>query len=105
MPDAEGDRAAGLRNPVGILGRRRAELACWLLALSGPALVAMATAIWPGLLAARGPALAAAALDAALIGVAALAAAIAPNLGAGIAFPLIATGVVALGFGWVLATG
>ncbi|HEU5430612.1 MAG TPA: UbiA family prenyltransferase [Thermomicrobiales bacterium] len=105
LPDADRDRAAGLRNPVAFLGRQRAAVACWLLAWSGPALVVLAIVIWPGLAAARGPALAAAALDAALIGVAALATAAKPDFGAGLAFALIAAGAVALGFGWVLAAG
>ncbi|HEU0115879.1 MAG TPA: hypothetical protein VFQ80_14435, partial [Thermomicrobiales bacterium] len=105
LPDAERDRAVGLRNPVGILGRRRAALACWLLALSGPALVVLALGVWPGFVAQRGPALTAAALDAASVGVAALATAVRPELGAVLAFPLIAVGAAALGVGWVLAAG
>jgi 4-hydroxybenzoate polyprenyltransferase len=103
LPDADRDRAAGLTNPAGRLGPRRAALACWLLALTGPALVVLATALWPGLAADRAPALMASALDAALIGAAALLTAVRPAFGVGVAFPLIAAGAVALGVGWALA--
>ncbi len=104
LPDAERDRAAGLRNPGGILGSRRMSLACWLLALTAPALVIAIAAVWSGV-AVRPAALGAASIDAALIAIAALVTGANPAFGARLAFPLIAAGAVVLGFGWALALG
>lgn len=102
LPDAGSDRAAGLRNPVSLLGERRALLACWAATLSAPILALLLAPLLAERVApirlALGVVLLLLAVDAALYQRR-------PRLGVMACFPCVAVATAVVGLAWVLAVG
>ena len=100
LPDARSDRAAGLRNPVSVLGERRALVLCWAATLSAPALALLAA---PALADRPGPLYVAGPLTVLLVALDAAFYRHRPRLGVLACFPCVAVATALTGLAWVLA--
>ena len=102
LPDCDGDRAAGLRNPVSRLGEKRSLTAACRLAASAPAAAIAVMVAIPGAGVRTGIVLVAAGIALGLIVAVAALYRRRRSLGVRAAFPCLATATVLVALGWVL---